>query len=320
MFFIVGRGRSGTTLLAQLLGRQPQVFVAPESLFVMNVMERHRTTAWKGERELRRFARDVFREDRMRRWRLSVERLSELLRAAPPPPSLARLCAMVYQASAEAHGVAGARRLGDKNPHYALFVRELAALFPQARFLHLVRDYRDNVVSYREVPFDLSSVAALSYRWRRYNQEVLRSASLLPERFLRIRFESLVRSPEPWLQEICRFLGVSYSPAMLTSRSRREEASESWHRRLALPVDDAQVGVWRSGLRPGEVALADRICQPLGASLGYLVEPPSSPGRVPAAQPGLALGWAATVAERLLFRLPLPARVAIIRAYRAASR
>lgn len=319
MFFVIGRGRSGTSLLGRFLDGHPDVFVAPESLFVLNVLRRYSGADFDPP-TVRRLVRDIWREERMRRWKVDRRALEEhLLSCREPGLGLARLCALVYEASAEAHGSRAGGLLGDKNPHYALFVRELMALFPSARFLHLVRDYRDNVLSYREVPFDLSSTPALAVRWRRYNEAILQAAMAEEERFHRLRFEDLVSRPETVLQGVCAFLGVAFDPLMVESRQVRQEDRLPWHANLGGPLDRNLLHKWRRGMTRQDVLIADRICQPLGELFGYRPasgEPVPLPWR---ARGGVALGSAVTGAERLLFRLPVELRATAIRAYRVAT-
>jgi hypothetical protein len=312
MFFIVGRGRSGTSLLGRMLDSHPAIGVAPEALFVLHLWRRY------GARELdepavHRFVRDLWREERLRRWRLEPTEVERQL-AALAPASFARLCATVYALHATASDKPDALLLGDKNPHYALFVDCLAEIFPRARFVHLVRDYRDNILSYQNVRFDLASVSALAYRWRRYNQEIVRSSRRFPAQFLRMRYEDLVDRPESTLEEVCRFLGLAFEPSMLDFHTRRPDFLPGWHRLLDQPLAGSQVAKWRGGLGPAALAIADRVCQPLGAELGY--QPAADGATRLRVAPGVFLGWSVTELERSLFRLPLEPRTAIIRAYR----
>jgi hypothetical protein len=63
-----------------------------------------------------------------------------------------------------------------------------------------------------------------------------------------------------------------------------------------------------------QVALLDRICQPLGRRFGY--EPADADSTPRRGAGGVLLGWTVTWLERVLFRLPVRFQAAIIRAYR----
>lgn len=313
MFFLVGRGRSGTTLLKSILDAHPSLSVAPEGLFVMNLWRSYRRGAWTPER-IRRFAQHLFLERRMRRWSIDRDELEERLLLIGDP-SFARLCAEVYETHADQTGKAPGRLLGDKNPHYALFVRELRAVFPRARFVHVVRDYRDNVASYLNVPFDVKSPAALAHRWIRYNAAILDAATETPGQFHRLRFEDLVTAPGPTLQALCDFLGVELHPAMLDSREAGNVQGLDWHRNVGKPIDPALAGQWRTTLTPTQVATADRICQQFAATFAY--EPAETAGaKASHVAAGAAIGWGVTALERQVFKLPISVQALVINTYR----
>lgn len=309
MFFIVGRGRSGTTLLKSLLDAHPSVSVPPESLFIMYLFRAYRRGAWN-ERRIRAFAKAVYLERRMRRWNLDSAALEARL-VALGEVDFPRLCAEVYEAYADAEGKAEGRLLGDKNPLYGLFTRELADVFPRAKFIHIIRDYRDNVSSYQHVPFDLSSAPALAYRWRAYHESIRRTESEFPHRFTRVHYEDLVSSPDETLRRVFTFLEIPPLPALPALQTTN---APSWHRRLDGAIDAASVQQWRRSFSPRVVARIDAICQPLGRELGYLAASESDPHRLP--HVALVAGWWFTQMERWIFHFPPSFQALAINLYR----
>ena len=82
LFFIVGRARSGTTLLQTMLDANPHLAVAPECQIVMNLYSRYRTADWNRAKILR-FHNDLWRESRLVTWELNKEKLkTELIQRA----------------------------------------------------------------------------------------------------------------------------------------------------------------------------------------------------------------------------------------------
>jgi hypothetical protein len=318
LFFIVGRGRSGTTLLLQFLDAHPDVAMAPEALFVVGLLRKYRRATWD-EGTIQRFCRDLRRERDLERWRLDFEAIARDA-ASAATNSYAEMCARVYAACAASRGRRNPARLGDKNPLYSLFIPTLAALYPSARFIHIVRDYRDNVLSYQHVPFDVSTPSTLAMRWRLYNEAVLDAAARYPDRFLRVRFEDLIADPEHVLSGICKFLGVEWTASMLSERGIPYFGLADWHQRLAGPLDPGQAGKWRARLAREDVEAADRICQPLGAALGY---PPAfaQPARgTLATRAGEVAGRVMTAAEKATMSMPWTLRTGAIRMYMRAAR
>lgn len=101
----------------------------------------------------------------------------------------------------------------------------LPGLFPDARYIHLVRDPRD--VAHSSIGMGW---AGNTYRgvkiWIAAERSWDRLVSSLPaNRYLEIRYEVLLENPTEELTRICGFLGVDYSPSMLTYESRSTYAA-----------------------------------------------------------------------------------------------
>lgn len=143
-----------------------------------------------------------------RRTGISDERLGELVRGGVR--SAADFLGVVMGAVCEAQG---ARRWSDCTPENAAHVEELARAFPQARFLHVVRDGRDVAVSMakkgmahamardagREV-----EVAAVLWEW--FVQRAREGCAALGERALEVRYEELVGDRAGVLARVEEFL------------------------------------------------------------------------------------------------------------------
>lgn len=317
LFFIVGRGRSGSTLLARVLTQHSQICVCPEGVFALALRPSYGSGSWSSRR-IAAFCRDLGRERRMHGWHLQLNQIAERLHAAGPGLDYARACEQVYRSYAEdSIGRNAPRWVGDKNPSHALLLPELRALSPDARFVHLIRDYRDNVRSYLEVPFDLDTPAALAERWRRAHGAALRASRAAPEHFLHVRYEDLLRDPRAELTRICAFLQLPFEPALLASGERvGVEAGRGWFQRPIEAIDQER-GARQHGLTTRELADVERICGDLGERFGYARSLPARPLSA-AGHAGRALGWASVAAERQLFGgLPLPLRMLALDAYRS---
>ncbi len=252
-------------------------------------------------------------------WNLDRNRLTGDLLQNALGMSFPQICMEVYAHHARAVGRDSASVLGDKNPTYTLFVNQLARLFPGARFVCLVRDYRDNILSFQQVGFDLQRTSALAARWSAFHRAILRYRRELADRFLVVRYEDLLCRPEAEIARICSFLEVPFVPAMLEHYTQRG-LPISWNEKTKLPIDPQAVFRWRSTMAASEVAIADSICGRIGAEFGY----DANRGALDAAMfaktaLGCAEGTLANLLERLFFRLPIRVRTRILNSYRRRS-
>jgi hypothetical protein len=197
---IYGAARSGTTYLVQLLNQHPEVYVTDEA----RVFDWAHAALRDLMADIRSTLRDADAPGGSRIGDRSA--FEEHVRREAP-----RTIRSYYRELAPA-----ARWWGDKNPHYADplvagCLDSILALFPAARFLHLVRDGRDVVTSgLRGVWTDFESVHAM---WTGHLDVGAGFGRALPaEQYLELRYEELVADDLAMARRIFDFLGIDLHP------------------------------------------------------------------------------------------------------------
>ncbi len=171
----------------------------------------------------------------------------------------------------------------EKTPSNALYLKEITALLPDCRIIHVLRDPRDVVASL------LAASNTWGSRWaprnarraiRTWKHHIARvreaSSTLEPWQFMEVRYEDLHAQPERVLRECVGFLGLHWSDEQLAAaiaanepaRAVREnggspiliggELSGRFGTSLKEPagfVRKAKVGSWKTDL-----SLADKVC------------------------------------------------------------
>lgn len=206
MFFIIGSARSGTTLLRTILNAHPEVAVPPESRFI--------TELWRGQEEVH--VADLLGELEGHRlfrvWELDIERVREELGESPRA-----LYSEVMEAAYRAWAKSKGKTLwGDKTPRYIENIPLLAELWPEAKFVHQIRDGRNVVLSYADVPFGPKTLGKAAALWRkRVSLGLATGRPLGPERYLEIRYEEFTADATHGTKALCDFLEVDFHPDML---------------------------------------------------------------------------------------------------------
>ncbi|MBN1557827.1 MAG: sulfotransferase [Lentisphaerae bacterium] len=315
---VTGRGRSGTWLLSAILNYHPGICIAPEAEFAAMLYGRYGSERRWRDATLRRFCCDLFRIPRMQKWLKMEQEAVEarLLEGGERLRSYEAVCAAVYACYADRMHKAGADVIGEKNPPYTLCLDRLLASMPSARVIYMVRDPRDVVLSFQNVVFDLNSAAALAYRWRYYNRKGLEAVSRYRDRCLLLRFEDLLSQPETELRRICEFLSVPYSDGLLRFYEDPQHVRD-WNVKITEPLDAGRAYGWKRSSKRDDLAIVNRICGAYACTLGYEEgESEGDGGGWCRERLGLVTGAAATLAERLLYRLPLRLQIAILYRYR----
>lgn len=200
-----------------------------------------------------------------------------LERAKNAPRTYAGLFDAIMSEFADRHGKS---RWSEKSPGQA--VDAAHALFPDAQFVHIIRDPRDVVASSLEAPWTDTDAATIAREWLSFTLRSIRAGLRLgPSRFLQIRYEDLTRDPAAVLRVVCAFLGERYDPTMLNDRRERQQTVASvvarWQARALSGIDPAREGGWKSRLGRVDRLRVNAIVGGALAALGY--EPPSARAR-----------------------------------------
>ena len=142
-------------------------------------------------------------------------------------------------------------------------------LFPSAKFIHLVRDPRDTVLSYQKVPFDSNTTSTLAYRWNYYNQSILKQFKKHSIKPIILKYEKLVTDPEKTLREFANFLNVEYDPQMLKFNENINMQTGDWHSTFAGHVKTNKLFVWKKRKKQKDIYFTNYICNDLIKSFGY---------------------------------------------------
>ncbi len=266
--FIVGCGRSGTTLLVSMLDSHPDLAIPGESGFLLEMC----ASSAKSDKEglVQSFCAELEAFDRFRAWKLDLDDLRRDLEEQRPDDRVeAMRITYAHYAARE-----GKTLYGDKTPDHVLQIPELAKLFPEARFVHLIRDGRDVALANLDVPWGPATLPAAARYWRqRVSTGRQAGAALGPKRYLEVRYEELVADPSSVLHKVTEFLGLEFDPAMLRSDEavRRQFAMSpdpSLDKSLLLPVTKG-LRDWRRDMSADDLAVFELIAGPLLEELGY---------------------------------------------------
>ena len=217
VFFIVGPGRSGTTLLRTVFDAHSNICIPPEGKVIMHLKNKYgNENAWNANK-IDSFIEDLFLDRKFTQlWRVDSFKLKNYILSFPIEKlNFQVLCKMIYLQSQSLFKKDRILLIGDKNPVYSVYIEELLEIFPNAKFIHLKRDFRDVIVSNR-IHFKRNSIAILSNYWRVYNHYIERSKSKHPSQFFDIRYEYFVNDPQKNVSELCQFLEIDFRPEMLT--------------------------------------------------------------------------------------------------------
>jgi hypothetical protein len=286
-FFIVGSARSGTTLLRLMLNAHREVAVPPESRFI--------TELWRGADEIsvHDYLSGLARHKRFQAWDLPIEAVANELQGDGVVPYSSAVDA-TFRAWAR---VQGKTRWGDKTPRYIEDIPLLSGLFPDARFIHLVRDGRNVALSYADVPFGPKTIEKAARLWgTRVTKGLHDGRALGRGHYLEVRYEDLVEDAEGEAKDICDFIDLEFDPEMLDYTERARAAvlpRAALFNPRVMEKPTSSVRDWHERMPPAQVevfeAIAGDVLSELGYERRYSSARPWVRAKVAASKLGLAL-------------------------------
>jgi hypothetical protein len=193
-------------------------------------------------------------------------------------------CDSIGDAIARVHEIyansQGKSRWGQKTPRLVRHHELLRMHFPDARFIHIVRDPRAVVSSLVRSEVHRSTVWHASKRWIRDVEAGLALEHQIEEGVLRVRYEDLVMDPEAELLQIFEFLQVdslAITPEQNSEIPEYSEFYENIHSNLSREISADFVEIWKEHLSDEEVGQVESLVGTLPHELGYAISSETLP-------------------------------------------
>jgi hypothetical protein len=280
--FFVGCPRSGTTLLGRIGDAHPELAVIHESRWIADWWEKRTGLTREGNVTPGLLAR-LREHPRFAKLGIDTAALDALLTDGERAVTYRDFVTALFDLYGE---LRDKRLVGDKTPRYVRSIQTLSALWPDTRFVHLLRDGRDVCLSvldwqkgapnFSTWDEDAVSTTALWWEWQvRLGREA--GAELGPDRYYELQYESLLDDPERECTALCGFLGLPYDAAMLRFHEARMrddpglDAKKAWR-----PVTPG-LRTWESQLPAADVVRFEAAAGALLHELGYARAAPAPP-------------------------------------------
>lgn len=175
----------------------------------------------------------------------------------------------------------GKARWGDKTPYYVMHMPKLLEWFPDAQFVHLIRDGRDVALSLfgRQHDFHVYNTYFAAEYWESYVEKGHNLGSALPpDQYLELRYEDLLAQPEDAMRKLCAFLGEEFSAELFDVRPAEDPGKTPL---VHKPLKADNAGKWRSKMTASQVQAFEGVAGKTLREFGYELVSPGMPPRLP---------------------------------------
>lgn len=266
--FIVGAARSGTTLLQYMLKSHPDLSLpTAESHFYQRRTEFGDLSDLGALTRLLKAiyaSRKLFFDEDVHGIRFNAGTLAKRFHARQLT-SVPEVIAGIFEANAEAEGKL---RWGDKTPYYILHLETLLEMFPNAQFVHIIRDGRDCALSMLERKWDLEifNTYHAAYTWNKYVNAGKVFGAKYPDRYHELCFESLLNEPEQTVDSLCRFLNIEFNEQVIDFKKSNGSGKTQL---LTQPLQKSNQGKWREQMSPRQIRIFEALAGETLSACGY---------------------------------------------------
>ena len=272
--FIVGCARSGTTLVRRIVDAHPEIAITTEMHWI--------TRQFKSRNALvtPELVSELTGHKRFTQFEIPREEFEGLLgsgEAVPYPTFLRRVFGLYGK-------IKNKPLVGNKTPAYIRRMLDLHALWPEAKFVHIIRDGRDVCLSVlnwnkaertagRYASWEEDPVSTTALWWERKVRKAREDGAALGSGlYHETLYEDLVDDPERECKRLCEFLSVPYDDAMIRfaeGKTRtdlpnpRKTPKKAW-----LPITSGMRD-WRAEMPAKDVERFEAAAGNLLEELGY---------------------------------------------------
>ncbi len=273
-FFIIGSGRSGNTLLRRILNNHSKLFIPPETYVLGSVIQLwiiYGGAPWKHIVSLVFDSFELYPEFDTFDIKSLIELKKDMIKLPDGERSLDNLLNSFYLFYAKQHGI-NKERWGDKTPLNVFYLKKISKVFPNAKYIHIIRNPYDSIYSYIN-----------SKLYDNYKDATLRwvSAVKLSKKFgenrneyLEIFYEDLVSKPETEIKKVCSFLNIAFEENMFSENKEflGDINLRSHHSNVLKPINTSSIGKGLKKLSSQEKDIIDNILKHNNSKwlMGYL--------------------------------------------------
>lgn len=283
-FFILGNPRSGTSLFRLMLNSHPHIIVPPESGFLQWWFDKYQNLSLQdieNYKFVKELVRDILSSKKIESWNINFDEIIKEINTEKPK-NYGDFCILVYKVYGKRNGKKKFL-IGDKNNYYINHLETLNIIYPNAKYIHLIRDGRDVACSYKNIhniksdsiykpklPREIDEIAR---EWKNNIQRI--EDFILTKEHIRISYEDLVTNTEKTLILVTDFLEIKYSRNMLEyylDKNYDEPTSTvDWKSKTKQKVDAGNTGKYKKIFSPKQIIIFTKIAGKVLIKYGYKI-------------------------------------------------
>jgi hypothetical protein len=263
LLFLTGVGRSGTTLLQQMLHAHSEIAFKPETHFFKSYILPFLLAKSHSDEVYKRAAgQDKYLE------RLTDEERLALINSNYNFNAISSSFQNLLMNSATSIGA-------DKDTEYVRYFPHLKKVYPECYVINMIRDPRDVVLSRIKTPW--GSKRSVTFHAAEYTYYLKKNRKEGPELFgdhyIEVKYEDLITDPQKELIHILNRMGLTFESNILDYSKKGStliaEDEKAWKDNAGKPILKGNANKWKDELDKSVVGILENNLSLEMEELGY---------------------------------------------------
>lgn len=265
--FIIGMPRSGTKLVRSILNQHSNICITSyESHFIPYILRKYGNNAsFESPKDLKKVFNTIIKTNYMQELkRIGIQLdIDDFLRSVDGSSWNSIFSYVLTRTGPKPYE--NMELWGDKTPGYVAHMPLLTDIFPNATFIHIIRDPRDYCLSVQKGWG--KNLYRAAQRWAVTVGSARSYGETIPNNYKEIHYEDLLADPEACLREVCNFLDCQFELKMLTlDEPTPEDVGDI---KGVAEIVRSNTGKYRSQLTQSQIRKIEEIVWPVMKNLPY---------------------------------------------------
>jgi|APSaa5957512535_1039671.scaffolds.fasta_scaffold40792_2 hypothetical protein len=282
LFFLLYDPRSGSTLLSDLITKNMSVLISPETNLIINILLEYETNHILSNKDCNKILKITHKDRKINDWRIT-DKIIYIIKTSTGG-TIGDLVRDIFSSYIQSFSdYQDYTAFGLKKESYAAIADKLKLIFPDAKFICILRDPRGVFLSKKNSiytgngkPFQVDSIKS-SMEWKIYVRRIEYIKEQFKNSFLLIKYEDIIKDSDNIMLKISSFLSIDMDKS--NKRYYVHNRYKNIHNNLSSKIIVNNDIRWKKELSDKEIFFIELACSERMEYYGYKKETPKYPNK-----------------------------------------